>query len=234
MTFARQCVHGLIGALAGLAGQASHATTTYFIDPASFAAASLNVVSYGFAAIAPPAGSLYLPGATTVGPATFTSNGSIFAIGANGGYGNYGVAKLDAQIAPPASLIFNVALSGSATAVSFNVGSYIGAFGVDVTVNGTEHFGFTTPAHAGVDVSFVGFTSTTPISTLSFKTVSNPVNNGGGYAGLDITAFRVGDAAPVPEPQAAGMLLSGLLTLALWGRRRQGVGAATAGVGSID
>jgi len=203
------------------------ATTSTYANTASFEAATKDLLDHNFEGIAATGSSLYIGGPLTVGPLSFTSNGNKFVIDKTGGFGEYGASKFDSQTALPTQLIVSASVTGNVTAVSFDVGSYIGIFGVDVSVNGTTVYSFMTPSNPGVGVTFFGITSTVPITSLSFFTTSNPLNNssGGAYVGLDFTNFQTGTAllpaANVPEPAIGSLLASGLAVLGLLCLRRQ-------------
>jgi hypothetical protein len=201
------------------------AATSFFDTSASFAGASQGLVSLGFEGIVPAGASVYKPSAVNVGPVSFTSNGNKFVTDKNGGFGDYGVSKLNAQVAPPSALSLQATVADGVTALSFALGSYIGVFGVDVVVNGSDHHAITTPTQAGVATTFVGMTSTVPIRSVTFTTTFNPVNHTvGQYAGLDVTGFQVGRAvvAAVPEAGTSALMLAGLAAMAgLAARRRR-------------
>jgi hypothetical protein len=99
------------------------------------------------------------------------------------------------------------------TAISFSYGSYLdSSTPVTVTLSTGDTFALKTPANAGVDTNFVGFTSSTPIASVDFAEQGN---------GFDVTGFELASATSVPLPAAAWLLLSGLGGLGLVSRRKR-------------
>lgn len=189
--------------LAGAFSSASAQVTAY-TSPASFNAASTGLTTYVF-----PVSDVGNGGASyTLGPLTF-SDSNVFVFN-DGSYGD-GVVYLAAYSFTGAAE--TLSLSG-ATALSFTLATYYEAGSILVNVNGTDVTTLNLSGGAPI-TAFLGLTSVTPITSLSFTNVTVPGDE------IDLTGFQVGSAT-VPEPSGGAMLVigGGGLWLILRGPRR--------------
>lgn len=210
----------LISVFAAIGGAllatAATAATTFYTNPASFAAATSGLVTYNFQGIAPPNYFALAP-SFTVGGVTFDNYGNDFIIPASlfGVYG--GVDFYSGQVRPNTT----ITLPG-VTAFSLNYGSYSNAnpgTPISFTLNDGSVFSTNLP---GVEatLTFLGFTSTTPITSIlvyNDVAVPSPV--------FDVVNFQVGQLGnAVPEPASWAMLIMGFgLTGAVLRKQRRAI-----------
>src|ERR1700682_4375421 len=190
------------------------ASTTEYTDVLSFDAAVLPPSNYNFEGIA-PIGS-FSPGDVTVGGATFTAGGGFdYVIDSTAPFANYGASFFSGQSGNPGVDPSEVVctLSGS-TAIGFTYGDNAdAALAFTVTLSTGDSFALTTPLNNGVDTGFVGFVSDTPITSVTFA------DNGSSF---DVINFaESAPATSVPEPGTLALMATGLLGMALLGRRRR-------------
>jgi len=211
-------------ALASLIAPAPNAFASVitYADQAAFNAATTGVTSIGFEGIAPtddftaygPGGSLTLSGTTftAAGPADLFVNSSTyyfatFGVGYNLGSGDYLLVGNNS----PATL--EVQLPGGFTAIAFDIGTFDDPTSqITITLSSGDVLTTSAPIPS---VSFVGFTSTTPITSLEIA-----ISGGDRQDTLSIDNFQFGTAVPEPSTLAlAGLGGFGLLISAR--RRRQ-------------
>ena len=193
------------------------ASTTEYTDVLSFDAAVLPPSNYNFEGIA-PAGS-FSPGDVTVGGATFTAGGGFdYVVDGTvpGTFGaNYGASFFSGQSGNPGVDPSEVVCTlAGVTALGFTYGDYAdAALAFTVTLSTGDSFALTTPLNNGVDTGFVGFVSDTPITSVTFA------DNGSAF---DVINFsESAPATSVPEPGTLALMATGLLGMALLGRRRR-------------
>ena len=185
------------------------ASTTEYTDVLSFDAAVLPPSNYNFDLIPPG------PGDVTVGGATFTAGGGFdFVFDSTASQANYGSSFFSGQPGDsggPAEVVCTLA---GATALGFTYGDYAdAAIPFTVTLSTGDSFALTTPSFNGLDTGFVGFVSDTPITSVTFA------DNG---IDFDVINFsKSARATSVPEPGALALMATGLLGMALLGRRRR-------------
>ena len=193
--------------------QLASAQVTEYTDQASFDAAASGLGNFNFQGIAPNNTAWF--GDVNVGGFGFSAgSGSDWVINPTGGpnpplYGGASFFSATTADAAPSQVVCT--LSG-ATALGFTFGDYVdSAIPLTVTLSGGESFTLTTPSNAGFDTGFVGFVSSTPISSVTFADQ--------GFA-VDIVNFQA-SATSVPEPGTLALMATGLLGTALLGRRRR-------------
>jgi hypothetical protein len=202
------------GALALALGGAAYADTSYS-SFAAFAAATTGDTTYGFAGIAPPGGWVGENSPFTHGPITYSGQ-QLFVL--DGGlFGYYGAQPyLTSQYGQPNTT--TLALAG-ATAIGIDFGSYYN-FGdaLSFTLSDGSVFNTTLPGTYAQE-TFIGFTSSTPITSVTI------VDNSAGLV-TDIIDVTLG--AAVPEPAAWMTMLIGIFGLGVVLRSRRRAAAASA------
>jgi hypothetical protein len=194
------------------AGPASAAVVEY-TSFAAFSASTTNLLSYNFNGIA-PAGSFTNPSSLPVGPASFSPYPSnfLFVIDTNAGFGSYGVPYLSSQQGNPVGL--NISISPT-TAIGFFYGSYLSASDpLSVSLSTGDTFIVDLPSTTST-TSFIGFTSSSPITSVQF------LDNSSTAGSIDLTSFAVlGVASAVPELATWLMILLGFAALGFIAHRR--------------
>ncbi|CAN5137955.1 hypothetical protein BH11PSE10_BH11PSE10_19550 [soil metagenome] len=212
--------------LALCAGTHVQASVMAFDTSDSFGAAASGTTTYGFdgISVAGPGCSGCAYGPQTVGGVTFDSNvNPLVVAGEPARYGGVQFFSGQSSDLRPSDVI--VTLAGT-YAIGFTYGAYVTDPGspVTITLNTGDVFTRFLPPSAGVDTNFLGFVSTTPITSITFKTIDN-VSTPPPYAySMDIVSFRT--AAPVPEPAGWALMACGLAAVASATRRRKRSDAA--------
>jgi hypothetical protein len=198
---------------AGLA----NATVTEFTSQAAFDAAVPHVGTFGFNAGGATAA---IPNPSTFNRLTFTSNVTaadneiggvpllfLVPVSDNSNYGRDFMEYGNENVGISAEIS-----SAGTRAIGFTYGNWLtGIFGggsATVTLSTGDSFTITPTATA----TFIGFTSTTPITSV---TIDYPGGVGVAGYGLDITSVST-----VPEPSTWAMMLVGFAGLGLAGVRR--------------
>jgi hypothetical protein len=182
-------------------GLAQATTVTEFPSIGSWLSSVSNVTSYTFSGA--PAGGKVAFGAGTVtfGPGTFSatsSNGFIY----NDNFYGSGIQYVsdDPDVGPTnAGLSVTFSSSADVTGLEFALGSFFAASSVSISVNGTAIPSVTVSAAAPTTV-FLGVTSGTPITNITFGSTSGEMDLVGAYS----------TSTTVPLPAAAWLMLSGL------------------------
>ena len=188
------------------------AHVTEYTDQASFDAAASGLGNFNFQGLAPNNTEVF--GDVNVGGVTFSAGGgSDWVLNPTGGnpllYGGASFFTATTADASPSQVVCT--LSG-ATSLGFTFGDYVDpAIPLTVTLSGGESFTLTMPSNAGFDTGFVGFVSSTPITGVTFADQGTA---------LDIVNFQA-SATSVPEPGTLALMATGLLGMALLGRRRR-------------
>jgi len=202
---------GVVATLVIFATSMATASTEY-TNQAAFNAAVTGITTYNFDGYAPSGDQAFDPAVSAGGVAFSGAAGQIFAAWGTGN-GYYGDSSfISGQDPAGISSQLNVTAVGGVTAIGFTIGSYVvGAdLPLSITLSTGEIFNLLTPSNAGIDTAFIGFTSSTPITSINFAE--------SGYT-IDITKFEV--ASPVPLPASAWLMLSGLGGLGAMARRRR-------------
>ena len=112
--------------------------------------------------------------------------------------------------------VINVTLPFGVTAVGSDIMS-IRAYASPFNITLSTGESFIVPSFDYPNRAFVGFTSSTPISTINFKTITSPDTS----ADLELDNFTFGqaNATPVPGPEFSSVL--SLLTLGAWVAKAQ-------------
>jgi hypothetical protein len=184
---------------------------TVYTSLSSFNAATTGNTTITFNGIAAPGGFVAETSPATFAGATFSTTSSLFVIdpGFYGfSYSNGGFLNADFQQPD----VITVTLP-SVTAVGFDFGGLFGATGPYLV---TLSDGFSTSlsssgSAASDNLSFVGFTSSTPLTSITLTLPDAPE-----YNAIDNFVY----ASAVPEPGTLGLLATGLLGVAGGIRRR--------------
>jgi hypothetical protein len=220
----RSCIAAAaIVAYSALSIEASRASVTEYTSVSDFSAAAGPTSFFNFDSVTPPPGGQVtnLSSGVTIGPATFTPSGQLLGYPANNAYYSYGSPSyIQAQAGG-----LTVSTPGT-FAIAFDIGSTssdIAGGDANIVINGQSVFEFTLPMSSLNPVTFVGFTSTTPITSVLLSEVPAPYYcygcNVGATPILDVLDYRISDA--VPEPSTWAMMILGFLGLGFMAYQRK-------------
>jgi hypothetical protein len=115
--------------------------------------------------------------------------------------------------------ILNVSTS-TTSAIAFDYGSYSDQSNpITITLSTGDIFLVNLPATTST-ASFVGFTSTVPLSSVAFTETTLGQTNTTGV--LDLIDFTEGNIVSAPEPGSMGLLAAGLVLMFSFYRRKIG------------
>ncbi len=190
------------------------AIDTEYTSLAAFQAATSGLTTITFDGMAPSGGFINVSSGLSLSGVTFNMNGSGFIID----YGYYGASSyagddfLNSDYAGTDTI--TALLPAGTMAVGSNYGSLFGSAGETVTLSDgtTYNVPDTSISGGSAGLNFVGFTSSVPITSISFSTNQYIV----------VDNFTFGSAGAVtPEPGAYAMIASLGLTGAAFLRRRR-------------
>jgi hypothetical protein len=182
------------------------AQVTTYTDVSAFNAATTGRTTYGIAA---PASGTYQStgGSYTVGGLTVNSTDQFLE-----GDGAYGADPYLNNINTQGGGVFVfTTLSGSHTALGFDLGAYGASGTVNVTINGVTGYSFVAQSNPGG--GFFGITSVDAISTVNFSSLS--------FGELDMVHITVGELSAAPEPASWALMLTGFGAVGMGLRRRR-------------
>jgi len=200
-----------------LPGSLLAGSVTVYTNQASFDAATSGLTNIDFNGIAAPGSYVaYGAGPLTLSGVTFTGNGSMFVIDpAYYGFPYTGGGFLTSDYSNPD--IINAAL-GLVTAVGFDFGSlFSGGATFDVTLGSQTFIVSTTGSTESGTLGFVGFTSSTPFSSVTLSMPDSP-----GYNAIDNFTFG-SNVATTPEPSSLLLFATSLLGLVPFRRKLFGL-----------
>jgi hypothetical protein len=224
----RSCIAAAaIVAYSALSVEASRASVLDYTNLFDFSAAAGPTSLLNFSSVTPPPGGAVTNlGTVTVGPATFTpTSGTLYGYPAGNAYSSVGSPSfISSQGSPATSAVLTVSTAGT-FAIAFDIGSFFpndGSPSVAISING-QGFDFTLPVSSLNPVTFVGFTSTTSITSVQLSEAPLPYFCYGcgipTVPVLDVLDYRISDA--VPEPSTWAMMLLGFLGLGFLAYRRK-------------
>jgi hypothetical protein len=196
-----------------------------FTDQGTFDAATSSLTTVTFDGLA-PTGSFtsYSSGSVTLSGATFTNStalsGSELLVVDPGYYGyTYPSDFMTNDFSSTGSDTITVTLPSPETAVGFNYGSlFTGGANIAVNLDSTGPLTASTGGsiQSGT-LGFLGFTSTTPFTTVTLTLPDQP-----NYGVIDNFSFGSAGTSAVPEPSELLPLWGGIGLLAAFARRRFG------------
>jgi len=202
-----------LAAALGAVSSTSHAALTAFTTPASFAAATMAPATDTFNLL--PIDFIASPSSRTSGPYSYVASapGGLF------GAGSAANPWLSTNLSGTTLTFGSFGGGVSALGGSFFGSDIAGAFlaGQNLTLTATDSVGasLTQTINNSTQTSFLGFASTGTLVSLAVS-IANP----NAFASVDNLVLA--QTAPIPEPETYAMLLAGLATLAIVGRRRRG------------
>lgn len=187
---------------------------TFFTDAGAFNAATTGLTTGNFVGIAGTGSFTSLPSFTVAG-VNFDNAGADFVI--DGGFFNNGYFGSQPYYSGQANVLTTISFAGT-SAFGIVFGNYTSDGGaLSFTLSDGSVFNASFPAQRG-NTGFFGFTSATPITSISVN------NQSGGANVFDVVSFSVGAAGVVPEPESWALLIAGFgLTGAAMRRRRSAV-----------
>lgn len=202
-----------LAAALGAVSSTSHAALTAFTTPASFAAATMAPATDTFNLL--PIDFIASPSSRTSGPYSYVASapGGLF------GAGSAANPWLSTNLSGTTLTFGSFGGGVSAIGGSFFGSDIAGAFlaGQNLTLTAMDSVGasLTQTINNSIQTSFLGFASTGTLVSLAVS-IANP----NAFASVDNLVLA--QTAPIPEPETYAMLLAGLATLAIVGRRRRG------------
>ncbi|SHI13781.1 PEP-CTERM protein-sorting domain-containing protein [Bradyrhizobium erythrophlei] len=199
-------------ALISLSGAANAAAIEY-TSAAAFDAATTGVTTYGVAGLAPADSyTTYDPNAH-VGPVDFFSYVNMYAEGASSPSNRFGVADLVTEFSPGSNLYNLTVNTGSTTAIAFDFGTEYNPIAPQFNITLSTGDGYTVTYPELYAHDFIGFTSSAPITSVTFSN----------FATLSFFDVQLAsdNVSAVPEPSTWAMMILGFAGLGFMACRRK-------------
>ena len=202
-----------LAAALGAVSSTSHAALTAFTTPASFAAATMAPATDTFNLL--PIDFIASPSSRTSGPYSYVASAPGGLFGAGSAANPWLSTNLSGTTLTFGSFGGGVSAIGGPFFGSDIAGAFLAGQNLTLTAMDSVGASLTQTINNSIQTSFLGFASTGTLVSLAVS-IANP----NAFASVDNLVLA--QTAPIPEPETYAMLLAGLATLAIVGRRRRG------------